>query len=230
MPWLYEQHSVPLLGGHPQSVINAQAVDRADVVVAFFDSRLGTATPEAVSGTAEKIKRAHAEAKPVHIYFSTEDIPRSADPDQLAMANADREKGRAMWAAAPDFVDLSWQLPRGATGAVIVKNNLEIASVDSDNFRDTDVVPGELASYRVETVGNASAEAATWGLEVTVPEGSGSQSSISSAASDISVAAVARTTSAVSHQTFIAMAKVNAPPAGCGQYSGSKFEFDGNNR
>lgn len=148
----------------------------------------------------------------------------------LTMANADRGKGRAMWAAAPDFVDLSWQLPRGATGAVIFKNNLEIASVDSDNFRDTDVVPGELASYRVETVGNDSAEAATWGLEVTVPEGSGSQSSISSAASDISVAAAARTTSAVRHQTFIPMAKVNAPPAGCGQYSGSKFEFDGNNR
>lgn len=84
VPWLYEQHSVPLLGGHPQSVINAQAVDRADVVVAFFDSRLGTETPEAVSGTAEEIRRAHTEGKPVHIYFSTEDIPRSADPDQLA--------------------------------------------------------------------------------------------------------------------------------------------------
>lgn len=84
VPWLYEQHSVPVLGGHPQSVINAQAVGRADVVVAFFDSRLGTETPEAVSGTAEEIKRAHAAGKPVHVYFSTEDIPRSADPNQLA--------------------------------------------------------------------------------------------------------------------------------------------------
>lgn len=85
VPWLYEQHSVPVLGGHPQSVINSQAVDRADVVVAFFDSRIGTETPEAVSGTAEEIKRAHAAGKPVHVYFSTEDIPRSsADADQLA--------------------------------------------------------------------------------------------------------------------------------------------------
>lgn len=83
VPWLYEQHSVPVLGGHPQSVINAQAVDQADVVVAFFDSRLGTETLEAVSGTAEEIRRAHAAGKPVHVYFSTEDIPRSADPDQL---------------------------------------------------------------------------------------------------------------------------------------------------
>jgi hypothetical protein len=52
--------------------------------VAFFDSRLGTETPEAVSGTAEEIKRAHSAGKPVHVYFSVEDIPRSADPNQLA--------------------------------------------------------------------------------------------------------------------------------------------------
>lgn len=83
VPWLYEQHSVPVLGGHPQSVINAQAVDRADAVVAFFDSRLGTETPEAVSGTAEEIKRAHAAGKPVHVYFSDEPLPRSADAKQL---------------------------------------------------------------------------------------------------------------------------------------------------
>jgi nucleoside 2-deoxyribosyltransferase len=83
VPWLYEQHSIPVLGEHPQSVINAQAVDRADVVVAFFDSRLGTETPEAVSGTAEEIRRAHAAGKPVHVYFSKEDIPRSAEPEQL---------------------------------------------------------------------------------------------------------------------------------------------------
>jgi hypothetical protein len=91
MPWLYEQHSVPVLGGHPQSVINAQAVDRADAVVAFFDSRLGTETPEAVSGTAEEIKRAHAAGKPVHVYFSNEDIPRSVDAQQLIKLQAFKE-------------------------------------------------------------------------------------------------------------------------------------------
>ncbi|WP_159620310.1 DUF4062 domain-containing protein [Arthrobacter zhaoguopingii] len=83
MPWLYEQHAVPVLGGHPQSVINAQAVDRSEIVIAFFDSRLGTETPEAVSGTAEEIKRAHKAGKSVHVYFSTEDLPRSVDADQL---------------------------------------------------------------------------------------------------------------------------------------------------
>ena len=84
VPWLYEQHAVPMLGGHVQSIINAQAVDRADVVVAFFDARLGTETPEAVSGTAEEITRPHRDGKPVHVYFSNEAVERhTVDPDQL---------------------------------------------------------------------------------------------------------------------------------------------------
>lgn len=85
IPWLYERNAVPLMGGHPQSIINSQAVDRADVVVAIFDTRLGTKTAEAVSGTAEEIERAIAAGKRVHVYFSAEDIKRDHfDPEQFA--------------------------------------------------------------------------------------------------------------------------------------------------
>ncbi|MFI5501702.1 hypothetical protein ACIA5E_21790 [Nocardia asteroides] len=82
-PWLWEKHAVPRLGGSPQSMINAQAVDSADIVIALFDSRLGTATDDAVSGTAEEIKRAHEAGKPVHVWFSQEPLPRDVDTDQL---------------------------------------------------------------------------------------------------------------------------------------------------
>ncbi|NKW46029.1 hypothetical protein GS979_06305 [Rhodococcus hoagii] len=82
LPWLYERSAVPSLGGRAQSVINSQAVDRSDIVVAFFDSRLGTSTGVDVSGTAEEIRRAHKLGKPVHVYFSNEPIPRDADLDQ----------------------------------------------------------------------------------------------------------------------------------------------------
>ena len=51
----WERDAVPMLGDRGQALINRQLVDRSDVVVAIFDSRLGTATPEAVSGTAEEI-------------------------------------------------------------------------------------------------------------------------------------------------------------------------------
>ncbi|ROQ16230.1 MULTISPECIES: DUF4062 domain-containing protein [unclassified Curtobacterium] len=83
LPWLYERHAVAALGDRAQALINAQAVDRADVVVAFFDSRLGTHTGYDVSGTAEEIRRAAAVGKPVHVYFSSEDLPRDVDPKQL---------------------------------------------------------------------------------------------------------------------------------------------------
>lgn len=83
LPWLFERHAVARMGDRPQGLINSQAVDKADVVVAFFDSRLGTDTGFDVSGTAEEIHRAIEQGKPVHVYFSQEPIPRDADLDQL---------------------------------------------------------------------------------------------------------------------------------------------------
>ena len=83
LPRRWETNAVPRLGGSAQSVINEQLVDSADVVLAIFDSRLGMATAEAVSGTAEEIKRADEAGKPVHVWFSEEPIPRDADLGQV---------------------------------------------------------------------------------------------------------------------------------------------------
>lgn len=81
--WRYERHAVPRVGGRPQELINEQAVIQSDVVVAFFDSRLGTDTGIDVSGTAEEINKAADAGKPVHVYFSREDLPRDADTQQI---------------------------------------------------------------------------------------------------------------------------------------------------
>lgn len=34
LPWLWERSAVPIMGDRPQALINSQAVDQADVVVA----------------------------------------------------------------------------------------------------------------------------------------------------------------------------------------------------
>ena len=52
LPRRWETNAVPRLGGSAQTVIN-ELVDSADIVLAVFDSRLGMATAEAVSGPAE---------------------------------------------------------------------------------------------------------------------------------------------------------------------------------
>ncbi|MFT8443202.1 hypothetical protein [Bifidobacterium aquikefiri] len=83
LPWRWETASVPLLGGHPQAQINEQGVDSADIVIALFGSRLGSPTPEAVSGTVEEIERSVATGKLVHLYFSTAPLPRDIDTAQL---------------------------------------------------------------------------------------------------------------------------------------------------
>lgn len=97
LPWRWETDSVPLLGDHPQEIINAQGVDGADIVVALFGSRLGSPTPEAVSGTVEEIERAVNSEKPVHLYFSTAPLPHDADTAQLdglrSFRNAIKERG-----------------------------------------------------------------------------------------------------------------------------------------
>jgi hypothetical protein len=114
LPWLWERHAVAVLGDRPQALINAQAVDQADVVVAFFDSRLGTHTGVDVSGTAEEISRARELGKPVHVYFSTEALPRDIDPGQIAALNefkSELEK-QGLLGEYADPSDLSGQIVR----------------------------------------------------------------------------------------------------------------------
>jgi hypothetical protein len=89
-PWRWETSAVPKLGDHPQRLINAQGVDDSDVVFAMFAGRLGSATPDAISGTAEEIDRALELGKPVHLYFSTADLPSDIDADQLKAVRAFR--------------------------------------------------------------------------------------------------------------------------------------------
>lgn len=79
----WETGAVPMLGDHPQALINKQLVSSADIVVALFGSRMGQATPSAVSGTAEEISEAEAAGKPVHLYFSTAPHANDVDPEQL---------------------------------------------------------------------------------------------------------------------------------------------------
>jgi hypothetical protein len=114
LPWMWERHAVAKVGGRPQALLNGQAVDQADVVVAFFDSRLGTETGVDVSGTAEEINRAVDAGKPVHVYFSSEPLPRAVDPQQIQSLRefqAEMES-RGVMGRYTDLTDLSTQVVR----------------------------------------------------------------------------------------------------------------------
>ena len=82
-PWRWETSAVPVLGNHPQALINSQGVDDSDIVFALFSSKLGSPTLEAVSGTVAEIERAVEQGTPVHVYFSTAPHPNDVDLAQL---------------------------------------------------------------------------------------------------------------------------------------------------
>lgn len=91
-PWRWETSSVPVAGGPPQSIINAQGVDDSDIMFALFWGRLGSPTPDAVSGTAEEIDRALSLGKRVHVYFSKAALPNDVDTVQLDALRAFRKE------------------------------------------------------------------------------------------------------------------------------------------
>lgn len=76
LPRRYETSAVPQMGNDGQQVINKQLVDSADIVIAVFANKLGSATPRSVSGTVEEIKEAYDAGKKVHVYFSEAAVPR----------------------------------------------------------------------------------------------------------------------------------------------------------
>ena len=87
-PVRWESHAYPASGGRPQAIINKQIVESGDILFGIFGYRLGTPTGEAQSGTIEEIEEFRKAGKYVALYFSTADVPRSADRVQLEALEA----------------------------------------------------------------------------------------------------------------------------------------------
>lgn len=85
-PVMWESASAPTMGDHPQHLLDEQIIDRCDVLIAIFWSKLGTPTPTADSGTAEEIREFINRKGPkrVMLYFCTRDLPYDVDPAELA--------------------------------------------------------------------------------------------------------------------------------------------------
>jgi hypothetical protein len=86
LPVKWETHSTPEYGAHPQTIINRQLLKDADILVAIFGTRIGTATEEHVSGTVEEIEKHVASNKTAKVYFSDRPVPPSSvDRDQYSL-------------------------------------------------------------------------------------------------------------------------------------------------
>jgi hypothetical protein len=87
----WDTDSVPEMGDRPQALLNRQLVERADLLVAIFWTRVGSSTGVALSGTVEEIEHHRNAGKPTLIYFSSANVPHDVDLEQLSAVRAVRK-------------------------------------------------------------------------------------------------------------------------------------------
>ncbi len=69
------------VGVHPQDYINRELIDKCDILVAIFNSKFGSPTKKADSGTEEEIERFVTAGKKCFLYFANQPN-KNADPVQ----------------------------------------------------------------------------------------------------------------------------------------------------
>lgn len=74
LPIGWESHSSPEMGASPQEIINNQMLDKCDLLVGVFWTRIGTPTNEYSSGSVEEIEKHIESGKPAMLYFSSQPV------------------------------------------------------------------------------------------------------------------------------------------------------------
>lgn len=69
LPIHWSISSYPAMGKHPQKLLNEQLVEKSDLMVCIFGTRLGSPTDTEISGTVEEIKEHRKAGKDVMIFF-----------------------------------------------------------------------------------------------------------------------------------------------------------------
>ncbi|MCA2436022.1 DUF4062 domain-containing protein [Rhizobium leguminosarum] len=174
LPVRWETSVFPVANQRPQSAINQQIVDRADILIGLFWTRLGTNTGVAISGTVEEIDRFVAASKPAMIYFSERAVsPSAIDVAQFAslkdfQATTYKE---ALTGSFATPVELAHQLFKHLTSVVRTMEGPRPTSRRPSKVREmTDVMialkaagigPAEADEFRQSIVGMSRTKAQT---------------------------------------------------------------------
>lgn len=85
LPVGWDTHSSPEMGDRPQAIISKQILDKCDLLIGVFWTRIGTATGGYASGTVEEIETHIKSGRPAMLYFSNKPVhPNSIDHEQYA--------------------------------------------------------------------------------------------------------------------------------------------------
>ncbi|MCX2931698.1 hypothetical protein ORI20_15560 [Mycobacterium sp. CVI_P3] len=182
-PWRWETHAIPELGGTAQDIIDRQAVETCDVVIAVFNARLGTATDDAVSGTAHEIIHAHGAGKPVHVYFSTEPFPRDTKPEEIQRLNdfKDQLRGEGLLGEYASVEDLQFKvrdaierdLASMDLGKVVIRSNKADQARKIMSYRTSVSIVGQDV-WRVQVFNHSTGPISRLNVNVSAVDANGS--------------------------------------------------------
>lgn len=104
LPLHWSDNSYPGCGQHPQKMLDRQLVDKSDMLVCIFGSKIGTATDTSDSGSIEEIEEHIKAGKHVMIFFKRQGDILNSDPEQLKKVQEFRSRiqTQAMWCEFQD--------------------------------------------------------------------------------------------------------------------------------
>jgi len=108
LPLSWETHASPEMGKPPQKIINKQILDKCDLLVGVFWTRIGTATGDYSSGTVEEIEEHIESKKPTMLYFSNQPAHLdSVDAKQISKLKDFKKscRGRGLLETYDDYSD-----------------------------------------------------------------------------------------------------------------------------
>lgn len=108
LPLYWEDDAYPGYGAHPQKMLDKQLVERSDMLICIFGSKIGTETDTSDSGSIEEIEEHVKAGKQVMIFFkkSVDDIDE-IEPVQLQKIKDLRKRiqDKAMWWEYGDYYE-----------------------------------------------------------------------------------------------------------------------------
>lgn len=133
LPTGWETHSAPEMGAAPQTIINKQILEKCDLLVGVFWTRVGTATTEYASGTVEEIEKHVESGRPAMLYFSSQPAALdTVDPEQYKQLREFKSscQQRSLYEGYEDLTEFRNKFARQLQ---IIINNSQIFK----NFEDT---------------------------------------------------------------------------------------------
>jgi hypothetical protein len=172
LPVMWEMSSRPELGGSPQQLLNAQMVDKTDMLVGIFWTRLGTPTDEAASGTVEEINRMRERGAQILVYFSNQPVvPATLDTRQLDAVRAYKEslQSEGLYREFATTAELVGALQRDITRALPSVTSATAPDEKPELVREPVGKNERLAVYRSEFRGLVARFRISWAGSIGDP-------------------------------------------------------------